>query len=162
MALSYKDLEIYQLAHRLAVEIHKMTLTLPSFEMYEEASQIRRSSKSVSSCIVEGYGRRRYKSDFIRFLVFAQASNDETREHLDLLNETGSLKDQEQYRYFVSSYEELLRNSGQQSAVSGQLDTRRTSEKSKDATVSFMNDSEGKRRSEPSNLTLSCFLDLAS
>lgn len=109
MAMSYKDLEIYQVAHRLAVGIHKMTLRLPSFEMYEEASQIRRSSKGVSSCIVEGYGRRRYKSDFIRFLIFAQASNDETREHLDLLYETGSLKDEEQYRHFVVSYEELGR-----------------------------------------------------
>ena len=86
-----------------------MTLMLPSFEMYEEASQVRRSSKGVSSCIVEGYGRKRYKSDFIRFLVFAQASIDETREHLDLLYETGSLKDEKQYRYLIASYEELGR-----------------------------------------------------
>ncbi|RJR31861.1 MAG: four helix bundle protein [Desulfobacteraceae bacterium] len=107
--MSYKDLEIYQLAHRLAVELHKMTLTLPSFEMYEEGSQIRRSSKGISSTLVEGYGRRRYKSDFIRFLIFAQASGDETREHLDFLYETGSLKDEAIYKYFISSYEELGR-----------------------------------------------------
>ncbi|PKN64323.1 MAG: four helix bundle protein [Deltaproteobacteria bacterium HGW-Deltaproteobacteria-15] len=107
--MSYKNLEIYQIAHRLAVEIHKMTLSLPSFEMYEEGSQIRRSSKGVPNCIVEGYGRRRYKSDFIRFLIFAQASIDETKEHLDLLYETSSLKDETLYRYFASSYEELGR-----------------------------------------------------
>jgi four helix bundle protein len=40
-----------------------MTLTLLKFEIYEEGSQIRRSSKSVKSTIVEGYGRRNYKSD---------------------------------------------------------------------------------------------------
>jgi len=66
---SYRDLKIYQLAHKLAVEIHEMSLTLPKFEMYEEGAQIRRSSKSVKTNIVEGYGRRRYKADFIKFLT---------------------------------------------------------------------------------------------
>ncbi len=64
---------------------------LPRFELYEEGSQIRRSSKSVVANIVEGYGRRRYKSEYIRFLIFALASCDETREHLEILRETGSL-----------------------------------------------------------------------
>ena len=67
--MNYKNLEIWQLARELAVEIHKMTLTeLPKFEMFEEGSQIRLSIKSVKSTIVEGYGRRRYKQEFLRFL----------------------------------------------------------------------------------------------
>ncbi len=50
MAKSYRDYEIWQMAHELTVRVHKMTLEkLPKFEMYEEASQIRRSSKSISS-----------------------------------------------------------------------------------------------------------------
>lgn len=48
--------------------------------------------KSVRSNIVEGYGRRRYKNDFIRFLTFAHASCDETIDHLEILQETESLK----------------------------------------------------------------------
>jgi four helix bundle protein len=52
--MSYKNLEIWQLARDVVIEIHKMTLTFPKFEMYEEGSQIRRSSKSVKSTIVEG------------------------------------------------------------------------------------------------------------
>jgi len=52
---NYRDLEIYKLAKKLAVEIHKMTLTLPKFELYEEGSQIRRSSKAIGANIVEGY-----------------------------------------------------------------------------------------------------------
>jgi len=52
---TYKDLDIYKLSHRLAVEIHKMALKLPKFEMYEEGAQIRRSSKSISTNIVEGF-----------------------------------------------------------------------------------------------------------
>jgi four helix bundle protein len=73
-----------------------MTLEkLPKFELYEEGSQIRKSSKSVKSTIVEGYGRRRYKQEYIRFLTFAIASNDETLDHLENLYETGSLQDKE-------------------------------------------------------------------
>jgi len=72
--MSYKKLEIWQLARELVIDIHKMTLTkLLKFEMFEEGSQIRKSSKSVRSTIVEGYGRRRYKQEFIRFLTYAIA-----------------------------------------------------------------------------------------
>src|ERR1041384_61369 len=92
--MSYRDLEIRKLARDVAVGIHRMTLQkLPKFEMYEEASQIRRSVKSIRSNIVEGYGRRRYKQEFIRFLVFAHASCDETIDHLEGLFETKSLTD---------------------------------------------------------------------
>jgi four helix bundle protein len=75
-----------------------MSLTkLPKFEMFEEGNQIRRSSKSVKSNIVEGYGRRRYKQDFIKFLIYSLSSNDETIDHLETLYETGSLTDKEIY-----------------------------------------------------------------
>jgi len=104
---TYKDLDIYKLSHKLAVEIHKMTLKLPKFEMYEEGAQIRRSSKSVSTNIVEGFGRRRYKQEFIQYLIYSLASCDETKEHLQYLYDTGSLKDKEQFNYFMTGYEEL-------------------------------------------------------
>ncbi len=105
--MSYKKLEIWQLAQEMTIEIHKMSLKLPKFEMYEEGSQIRRSSKSVRSNIVEGYGRRKYKNDFIRFLVYALSSNDETIDHLETLYETGSLKDEKQYNYLHNNIEIL-------------------------------------------------------
>lgn len=96
--MSYKNLEIWQMAKDLVVDIHKMTLTeLPKYEMYETGSQIRRSSKSVKSNIVEGYGRRRYKNEFIRFLFYSLASNDETTDHLETLFETKSLKNKVMY-----------------------------------------------------------------
>lgn len=97
--MSYRDLEIWTLARQVAVAVHRMTLqNLPKFEMFEEASQIRRSAKSISSNIVEGYGRRRYKQEFIRFLVFAHASCDETIDHLEMLFETRSLTNEVLYR----------------------------------------------------------------
>ncbi|HNR17105.1 MAG TPA: four helix bundle protein [Chitinophagaceae bacterium] len=92
--MSYRNLEIWQLAREVVIEIHKMTLTLPKFEQFEEGQQIRRSSKSVKSTIVEGYGRRRYKNEFIKFLVYAHASNDETIDHLETIFETGSMTDE--------------------------------------------------------------------
>ncbi len=67
--MSYKNLEIWQEARKLSIEIHKMSLKLPNFELYETGCQIRRSSKSIRSNIVEGYGRRKYKSDYIRFII---------------------------------------------------------------------------------------------
>lgn len=96
--MSYRSLEIWQMARELVVDVHNMTLRdLPKFEMYEEGSQIRKSMKSVKSNIVEGYGRRRYKQDFIRFLTYAIASNDETIDHLETLFETQSLTNAKLY-----------------------------------------------------------------
>ncbi|HSD63552.1 MAG TPA: four helix bundle protein [Ignavibacteriaceae bacterium] len=69
--MNYKNLEIWQLSREIVIEIHKMTLMLPKFEMYEEGAQIRRSSKSLKSTIVEGYGKRNYKNDIIRFITYA-------------------------------------------------------------------------------------------
>jgi four helix bundle protein len=79
---SYRDLNVYKEAHRLGVAIHQFSLKLPKFELYETGSQIRRASKSISANIVEGYGRRRYQADYVKFLVYAQSSCDETNEWL--------------------------------------------------------------------------------
>jgi four helix bundle protein len=84
---SYKDLEIYKRAYDLSIRIHKASLKLPQFEMYEQGSQIRRSSKSIKDTIVEGYGRRRYKAEYIRYLIFSQASCDEANNQSITINE---------------------------------------------------------------------------
>jgi four helix bundle protein len=94
----YKKLRIWQDARDLTIAIHRMTLTqLPKFEMYEEGSQIRRSMKSVKSNIVEGFGRRRHKAEYVRFLDFSYASALETIDHLETLHETESLTNSEQF-----------------------------------------------------------------
>ena len=93
--MSYKNLEIWQLSRAIIIEVQHMTLAqLPKYEMFEEGSQIRRSIKSVRSNIVEGYGRRRYKKDFIKFLITAHASCNESLYHLEILYETNSLKNE--------------------------------------------------------------------
>ncbi len=44
----YEDLEIYRMSYKLALNVHKLISTLPKNEYYEEGSQIRRSSKSIT------------------------------------------------------------------------------------------------------------------
>lgn len=96
--MNYRNLSIWQLARDQSIAVHKMSLRLPKFELYETGSQIRRSSKSVRSNIVEGVGRRKYRKDFIRFLIFSKSSQDETVDHLETLFETGSLTDDVLYK----------------------------------------------------------------
>ena len=86
MKKSYRDLEIYQLSMDLAVKLHFQSLKLPKHELYETGSQIRRSSKSIPANISEGYDRKRYKDEFIRFLIFSHSSCNETLTHLELLD----------------------------------------------------------------------------
>ena len=106
---SYKDLEVYKMAHEGAIRIHKISLKLPKFEQYEEGSQIRRSSKSVSSNIVEGFSRKKYQQDYARFITVAHGSCNETIEHLQLMYDTGSLKDKKTYDLLYEYYNTLGR-----------------------------------------------------
>jgi four helix bundle protein len=78
----YKKLDVYAKSHTLAIKVHAMTLSLPRYELYEQGSQVRRSSKSVCAQIVEGYSLRVYKKEFLLYLHRAYASARETAEHL--------------------------------------------------------------------------------
>jgi four helix bundle protein len=104
---SYKDLDIYTESKRLAIEVHRVSLDFPKFELYEEGSQLRRSSKSITSNIVEGFGRRRYKNDFVRYLVFSLSECDETILHLTFAFETGSFKNEGKFSALSEGYIKL-------------------------------------------------------
>ena len=106
---SYEDLDIYKMALKLAVEVHQVSLEeLPRFEVFEEGSQIRRSSKSIGSNIVEGFGRKKNKGEYVQFLTYALASCDETKYHIEVLYRTDSLGE-EKHKYLVEQYGELGR-----------------------------------------------------
>ena len=100
----YSKLDIYNDAKSMAIRIHQITLSLPKFEMFEEGSQIRRSSKSVAANIVEGFNRRRYKADYIKHLIYAHAESDETILHLDFLFETKSMTNESLYKELREGY----------------------------------------------------------
>jgi four helix bundle protein len=108
--MNYRNLEVWQLARGRVVEIHDKTLTkLPKLETFEEASQIRRAIKSVKSNIVEGYGGRRYKQEFVRYVSYALPSCDETVDHLDTLVATKSLTDSTIAEQLNAKLDELSR-----------------------------------------------------
>jgi four helix bundle protein len=102
---NYSDLDIYKIAFDLSVSVHKESLKLPSFEMYEQGSQLRRSSKGVKDNIAEGYGRRRYKAEFIKFLTYSIASCDETINHLNTIKTL--YPELNEFSSFEISYNEL-------------------------------------------------------
>ncbi len=102
---SYRDSEIYQLAYKLAFDIHKITMQLPKYELYEQSSQIRRFSKSIKDNITEGFGRKRYKDEFIRFLIFALSSCNETISQLNMISNIHFLKNP--LNELISQYEIL-------------------------------------------------------
>jgi len=68
-AKRFGDLEVYQLARQLSLEIFKTSKSFPKEEMYSLTDQIRRSSRSVSAQIAEAWAKRRYKKHFISKLI---------------------------------------------------------------------------------------------
>jgi four helix bundle protein len=103
----YKDLDIFNESKQLAIAVHEMSLRLPRYECYEEGSQLRRSSKAITALITEGFARRRYKADYVKYLVFSHAECDEVLVHLDFVYETKSLNDSSVYSELKGKYEVL-------------------------------------------------------
>jgi four helix bundle protein len=87
---SFEDLEVYRRGYRLALELHKLSLSFPKIEQYALADQIRRASKSVCANIAEGFARQRSSSaDFHRFIVLALGSSDEMKVWLSFCSDLG-------------------------------------------------------------------------
>ena len=106
--MGYRKLEIWQLARDVSISVHRLTRDrLPKFKMYEEGTEISRSSKSIRSNIMEGHGRCRYGQDFIKFLTSARASCNERIDHLETLQETGSLNEASLLQEFPDQLDRL-------------------------------------------------------
>ncbi len=81
---SYEDIEAFKRAMSLLSPVHRLALSLPDYERYELASQIRRASKSVPTNIAEGYGKRRSSRNFKMYLEHALGSVNEMVVHLQI------------------------------------------------------------------------------
>jgi len=79
----YKDLKVYRLAYKLAMEIFQITRSFPEEEKYSLADQITRSSRSVTSNLAEAWKKRRYVKMFVSKLVDAAGEAGETEVWLD-------------------------------------------------------------------------------
>ena len=111
---SYQDgvenLGIYKLSYRLMIEIHKLTLSFPKIEQYGGiADQLRRSSKSITANIVEGFGKQHFFSgEFQRMLVYAIGSCDETILWIKTARDLDYLKEDIAKRY-LNEYHILVK-----------------------------------------------------
>jgi four helix bundle protein len=77
---SFEDLEVFQRAYRVSLEIHKESLQFPKIEQFAMADQIRRASKSICANIAEGFAKqRRSSAEYRRYLLMAIGSSDEMR-----------------------------------------------------------------------------------
>ena len=79
----YKDLIVYQKAFNLAMKIFNISKRFPKEERYSLTDQIRRSSRSVATCIAESYRKRNYEAYFVSKLSDADMENSETQVWLD-------------------------------------------------------------------------------
>lgn len=73
MLRNYKDLQVWQKAYQLCLEVYKATGEFPKHEVYGITAQLRRAAVSISSNISEGYGRKTTK-EYIQFLYIGYGS----------------------------------------------------------------------------------------
>jgi four helix bundle protein len=91
MNLSFRDLTVYKKAFELAMEIFKISKEFPKEETYSLTDQIRRSSRSVCTCISEAYRKRNYPAYFLSKSSDADMENSETQVWLEFANKCGYL-----------------------------------------------------------------------
>jgi four helix bundle protein len=80
---SYRDLIVYQKAYKLAMEIFEVSKDFPKEEKYSLTDQIRRSSRSITSCLAEAWAKRRYEKAFVNKLTDSLGEEFETEVWLD-------------------------------------------------------------------------------
>ena len=79
-ASSFEDLEVFQRAYRVSLDVHRASLDFPAVEQRALADQIRRASKSICANLAEGFARQgRSPAGFGRYIMIAMGSSDEMR-----------------------------------------------------------------------------------
>ena len=80
VARSFEDLEVFQRAYRLSLDVHRRSLGFPDIEQRALGDQVRRASKSICANIAEGFGKQAQSvAEFRRFIRIAIGSADEMR-----------------------------------------------------------------------------------
>jgi four helix bundle protein len=104
---NYKDLRVWDEAHRLTLAVYKVTQTFPKEERFGLTSQIRRASASIAANLAEGCGRRS-DGEMGRFVQIAMGSGAELSYHLLLARDLGFVTN-EQYADLNATVERVLR-----------------------------------------------------
>ena len=107
----HKNLKVFQLAYRLAMEIFHLTKTFPPEEKYSLTDQIRRSSRSVAANIAEGYRKRQYPKVFSNKMSDADGEGTETQVWLEFSRDCEYISS-EDCQNLINGYEEVGRMLG--------------------------------------------------
>jgi four helix bundle protein len=105
--MHWNQLEVWQRAHELVLDIYKMTSAFPRSESYGITDQLRRAAYSVPANIVEGQSRNTTK-EYVQFLYNSRGSVEEVRYFLLLSRDLGYLK-KEVYQKLENGYETVSR-----------------------------------------------------
>ena len=109
MAKRFEQLEVFQRAYKVSLEVHRASLEFPREEQYGLADQMRRSSKSVCANVAEGFGRQgQSKAEFQRFLRMSVSSADEMRVWTRYCLDLGYI-DAETWERWRDEYEEIAK-----------------------------------------------------
>ena len=103
-----KETRVYKLAFELAMEIFLISKTFPKDETYSLTDQIRRSSRSVSICLLEAFRKKRYPAHFVLKVTDSDMENSETSGWLDFALACRYLSE-ELYKKLISKNEEVGR-----------------------------------------------------
>ena len=101
--MDYRNLQVYQKAFALAMEIFHLTKRFPKEEIFGLTSQIRRSSKAVCSNFAEGYRKRQYPAHFLSKLSDCDMENSETQVWLDFSKACEYITEDEHKNLFEKS-----------------------------------------------------------
>jgi len=82
-ALSIKETKVYKLAFEQAMDIFETSKKFPKEEIYSLTDQVRRSSRSVSICLLESWRKKRYPAHFVSKVTDSDMENSETSGWLD-------------------------------------------------------------------------------
>ena len=77
----FRDLQVWQKAHRLTLAVYSATTGFPREEQYGLTNQTRRAASSIAANIAEGCGRDG-DNELRRFLQIAMGSAGELEHHL--------------------------------------------------------------------------------
>ena len=92
---SFERLEVFQRAYRISLEVHRLSVALPSHEQQGLADQLRRASKSICANLAEGFGKQSYSgAEYRRFVQMAVGSANEMRVWLRYCVDLGYLDEQ--------------------------------------------------------------------
>ena len=106
MLRGHRDLKVYQLAYKLAMEIFFLSKAFPREEVYSLTDQIRRSSRSVAANIAEGFRKRRYPNMLVSKLTDCDGEATETQVWIDFAFDCGYLSRENRER-LITGYEEV-------------------------------------------------------